>query len=132
MQGNHLGAELYSKIIMWLRDHAYMDMKDLTTKVKSLIPSKATLGADDGSDAAGAADLDMPDVVSVKSVPSRRRTVGKIGIMKEDELLSRLNDNLMGNGVSVGEGTDQERVTDGPDKSHSDFISNGTAKVIVW
>lgn len=129
--GNQLGAELYSKIIMWLRDHAYMDMKDSTTKVKSLIPSKAILGADDGSDAAVVADLDMLDVVPVKSVPSRRRTVGKIGIMKEDELMSRLNDNVMGNGVSVGEGTNEEHAPYGPDKSNSDSISNSTDKIVV-
>lgn len=129
--GNHLGAELYSKIIMWLRNHAYMDTKDLTTKVKSLIPSKAILGADDGYDATVVADLDMLDVVPVKSVPSRRRTVGKIGIMKEDGLMSQLNDNVMGNGVSVSEGTDQEHVPYGPDKSNGDSITNSTDKIVV-
>lgn len=132
LAGNHLGPELYSKIFMWLRDHAYMDTfeKDLTTKVKSLIPSKAMLEADDSSDAVAVADLDMSEVVPVKSVPPRRRTVGNIGILKEDERMSRWNDKLMGDGV-IGEGTDREYVNDGHDKSNNDSISNSTDKIVV-
>lgn len=127
LQDIHLSPELYSKILKWLKEHSYLDTreKDWRTKLSCLVPSKAELKSDDNADAVAARDLDISDV-SVKSVPPRRRTVGNIRIMKEDNVISLWNNKMQGNGVVI----EQEDTNADHGNLSEDSILDGMEEVI--
>ncbi|KMT20024.1 hypothetical protein BVRB_1g000440 [Beta vulgaris subsp. vulgaris] len=124
----HLSPELYSKILKWLKEHSYLDTreKDWRTKLSCLVPSKAELKSDDNADAVAARDLDISDV-SVKSVPPRRRTVGNIRIMKEDNVISLWNNKMQGNGVVI----EQEDTNADHGNLSEDSILDGMEEIMV-
>ncbi|KAH9605285.1 hypothetical protein KSS87_016321 [Heliosperma pusillum] len=131
LASNHLGPEMSCKVLKWLTDHAYMNTsdKDLRAKVRRLLPPKAELVCDDHSDGNVVMDLDVPDVVPVKSVPQRRRTVGNI--VKEDKVIPLWNDKPPVNDTSIKEETEQEQVNGDHDQSSKDAISDGMEKIVV-
>lgn len=84
-QDNCVVPDLRSKIVTWLKKHAYIGSikKNLKVKIKSSLASKDGMGAAEGADAVLVSESDIPDVVPVKSVPPRRRTKSNIRILKE-------------------------------------------------
>ncbi|KAK9743342.1 hypothetical protein RND81_03G233500 [Saponaria officinalis] len=123
LAGNHLGPEISCKILKWLRGHAHMDTseKDLKAKVRRLSPPKDELVSDDHPDAVATIGLDMHDVVPVKSVPSRRRTVGNV--VKEEKVLPIWDDKLLGNDDSIKEETEQGQENGDHDHSSKKIIA---------
>lgn len=82
---NCVVPDLRSKIVTWLKKHAYIGSikKNLKVKIKSSLASKDGMGAAEGADAVLVSESDIPDVVPVKSVPPRRRTKSNIRILKD-------------------------------------------------
>ncbi|XP_074263550.1 uncharacterized protein LOC141586276 isoform X2 [Silene latifolia] len=131
LASNHLGPEMSCKVLKWLTDHAYMNTseKDLRAKVRRLMPPKAELVSEDPSDGNAVMDLDMPDVVPVKSVPQRRRTVGNI--VKEEKVTPLWNDKPPVNDTSIKDEIEQEQVNGDHDQSSKDAIADGMEKIVV-
>lgn len=132
LQDNHLSPDLYCKLLKWLKGRSYLDTaeKDWRAKLSCLVPSKAELKTDDNTDAVAVRDLDISDV-PVKSVPPRRRTVGNIRILKEDNAVSLCIDKSLGNGLITKEGTDPEDTIAEHDNLNKDSNLDGMEEVTV-
>lgn len=130
---NHLSPDLYCKILKWLKDHSFLDNteKDWKAKLSCLMPSRADLKTDDSTNAIAVRDLDISDVVPVKSVPPRRRTVGNIRVLKEDKIVSLWNDKILGNGLSTKEGTVSDDMNVDHDNLSKDSILDGMEEILV-
>ena len=88
-QDNCLVPDLRSKIVTWVRNHAYIgtSKRNLKVRIKSSIASKDDMGAEDSDAVVMASELDIPDVVPVKLVPPRRRTKSSIRILKDNKVI---------------------------------------------
>ncbi|KAK9713812.1 hypothetical protein RND81_06G052700 [Saponaria officinalis] len=130
LTGNHFGPELSCEILKWLRDHAYIHKseKDFRAKVRLMLPPKAELASHYHSDAVALMDMDMPDVVPVKSVPPRRRTIGNI--VKDDKVIPLWDDKFLGNEELLNELKEQKLVNGDHDLSNKDSVSDGPEKMM--
>lgn len=116
--------DLHSKIVTWLKKHAYIGnlKKNLKVKIKSSFASKDGMGAAEGSDAVLVSESDSPEVVPVKSVPPRRRTKSNIRIMKENKVICSSREKI----------SDEEIIVDEADRGHliSEDASYTTKEVV--
>ncbi|KAG5544577.1 hypothetical protein RHGRI_017117 [Rhododendron griersonianum] len=121
---NCVVPDLRSKIVTWLKKHAYIGnlKKNLKVKIKSSFASKDGMGAAEGSDAVLVSESDNPEVVPVKSVPPRRRTKSNIRILKENKVICSSREKI----------SDEEIIVDEADRGHliSEDASYTTKEVV--
>ncbi|XP_058217291.1 uncharacterized protein LOC131328357 isoform X2 [Rhododendron vialii] len=121
---NCVVPDLRSKIVTWLKKHAYIGnlKKNLKVKIKSSFASKDGMGAAEGSDAVLVSESDSPEVVPVKSVPPRRRTKSNIRVLKENKVICSSREKI----------SDEEIIVDEADRGHliSEDASYTTKEVV--
>ncbi|XP_041013477.1 uncharacterized protein LOC121256681 isoform X7 [Juglans microcarpa x Juglans regia] len=93
--------DLQSKIFKWLRNHTHIStlQKNLKVKANSANSCEDEVGTAFESDVLTVSESHIPDPVTVKSVPLRRRTKSNIRISKDNKLICSSDDILSDNGM---------------------------------
>ncbi|XP_057490593.1 uncharacterized protein LOC130776403 isoform X2 [Actinidia eriantha] len=126
---NCLVPDLRSKIVTWVRNHAYISTSktNLKVKIKSSIASKDDMGAAEDSDAVMASDSVIPDVVPVKSVPPRRRTKSSIRILKDNKVICSSKETISDDGVVTDEAKRGQLFSE-----DANYSSKGSVSDVIW
>ncbi|XP_023550043.1 uncharacterized protein LOC111808351 isoform X1 [Cucurbita pepo subsp. pepo] len=97
LAAGNLVPDLKSKIVRWLRSHAYIGtlQRNLRVKLKSAV-AKAVDGSADRSDSLSVPDSDNSDLIANKMVTLRRKTKSNISHLKSDEIKSSSEETLGG------------------------------------
>ncbi|XP_011655203.1 uncharacterized protein LOC101212864 isoform X2 [Cucumis sativus] len=96
LTAENIVPDLKSKIVRWLRNHAYIGslQKNLRVKLKSAVLAKAVVGAADRSESLSVLDSDNSDLIADKMVTPRRKTKNSISHLKNDEIKSSSEETL--------------------------------------
>ncbi|PSS00393.1 Protein Jade-1 like [Actinidia chinensis var. chinensis] len=126
---NCLVPDLRSKIVTWVRNHAYISTSktNLKVRIKSSIASKDDMGAAEDSDAVMASESVIPDVVPVKSVPPRRRTKSSIRILKDNKVICSSKETISDDGVVTDEAKRGQLFSE-----DANYSSKGSVSDVIW
>lgn len=107
LQAENIVPDLKSKIVRWLRNHAYIGslQKNLRVKLKSAVLAKAVVGAADRSESLAVPDSDNSDLIADKMVAPRRKTKSNVSHLKNDEIKSSSEETLGGHGLPTQSNT---------------------------
>lgn len=125
-----MAPDVQCRIVKWLKDHTYLDLMQKNVKTK-LRPSFASMAEFGGSDATPLSESDMSDPVAVKSVPPRRRTKGGVRILKDNKVLSSLEDTFSDNGILLDKIKGDGIINEEPKNLKEESISDAVEKVIL-
>ncbi|KAL6962090.1 hypothetical protein U1Q18_037045 [Sarracenia purpurea var. burkii] len=122
LSDNCLVLEMRSKIITWLRSHAYIGTlkKTLKVKIKSSCAPKDDMGAAEDSDAVMVSGSDIPDV-PVKAIPPRRSS---IRILKDNKVICSSKETIIDDGIVMDEAKKGLLISDDTDYSSKESVSD--------
>ncbi|XP_039055564.1 uncharacterized protein LOC120198295 isoform X2 [Hibiscus syriacus] len=105
LNNDSLAPDLRCKIVKWLSNHAYIvsSQKKLKANIKSLISSKAEIGATDISDDIMVSKSDIPDLVAIKPMPHRRITKNNVKILRDNKVICSSDEIIDDIGVVMDE-----------------------------
>ncbi|CAK9171733.1 unnamed protein product [Ilex paraguariensis] len=128
-----MAPDLHCKVVDWLINHAYIgsSFKNLKFKIKSTITCKAEIGFAHDSEAVAVSESDIPDVVSVKSVPPRRRTKGNIRILNDEKVTCSSKEIISNDGLVIDEAHSGHFFREDLAYPSKDFVADFTEKMSV-
>ncbi|CAK9327729.1 unnamed protein product [Citrullus colocynthis] len=130
LTADNIVPDLKSKIVRWLRNHAYIgsSQKNLRVKLKSAVLSKAVVGAADRPDSLSVLDSDNSDLIADKMVTSRRKNKNNISHLKNDEIKSLPEEALGGHGLAMQSDTLNQQACEDQDDSKKECIEDAGEK----
>lgn len=131
LQADNIVPDLKSKIVRWLKNHAYIgsSQKNLRVKLKSAVLSKAVVGAADRPDSLSVLDSDNSDLIADKMVTSRRKNKSNISHLKNDEIKSLPEEALGGHDLAMQSDTLNQQACEDQDGSKKECIQDAGEKV---
>lgn len=120
---------LQSKIVEWMKSHAYIGPLQRNLKVRFKNLTKVEAVANDETDGT-ISESCIPDV-SVTSVPPRRRTKNEIRILKDGKPLCLTNSSLIADGVAMSDKCAHHLATHEPACQSDKSVADTTEKVIT-
>ncbi|KAM7279681.1 hypothetical protein ACFE04_006815 [Oxalis oulophora] len=108
-QDENLSPHMHNKIFKWVKNHAYLGALQKNGKVK--LSSHSDIGAADSFDDVTLSESNLLDVVTVKSVPPRRRTK----ILRDNRVKSSADESLSDKEVSDNDEKVDQLITEGSD-----------------
>ena len=129
-QAGNLVPDLKSKIVRWLRSHAYIGtlQRNLRVKLKSAV-AKAVDGSADRSDSLSVPDSDNSDLIANKMVTLRRKTKSNISHLKSDEIKSSSEETLGGPCLVMQSDTLDQQACEEQGDSNKECIQDAGEKV---
>ena len=112
----------------WNKDHAYMGtfQKNLKVNIESAISSKNEIWEIDGSDVVLVFEINIPEPISMKSVPPWRRTKSNIRILKDNKIICSSEVTFSDNGTVMDEVNTYQLFGEGLENSSKWSFPNST------
>ncbi|XP_022141727.1 uncharacterized protein LOC111012014 isoform X3 [Momordica charantia] len=129
LTADNLVPDLKSKIVRWLKNHAYIGalQKNLRVKLKSAVLSKAVVGAADRSDSLSVPESENSDLIADKLVKTRRKTKSNMSHLKNDEIKCSSEETL-GGGLAMHSDSLDQQDSEEPGDSNKECIQDSSEK----
>lgn len=120
---------LQTKIVEWMKNHAYIGPLQRNLKVRFKNLTKVEAVANDETDGT-VSESCIPDV-SVASIPPRRRTKSDIRILKDGKALCLTRADSIGDGISMTQNGARHLIRDEPASQSEESVPDSSQKVVI-
>ncbi|KAL8125233.1 uncharacterized protein LOC141720352 isoform X1 [Apium graveolens] len=127
--GDNLVPGLQSKIVEWMKNHAYIGPSQRNLKVRFKNLTKVEAVDSDETDCT-VSESCIPDV-SVTSIPPRRRTKSDIRILKDGKALCLTRADSIGDGISMTHNGARHLIRDEPASQSEESVPDTSQKILL-